>query len=199
VHTHRSLRARWTGLRDHLPPQAFERSLCVLPTHFGHGLICNSLFPWLTGNDLYITPPFRPEVIVRLGAIIDEHQITFLSSVPSIWKLASKLSQPPSRGSLRRLHCGSAPLSADAWENIRRWSGCHEVCNAYGITETGSWVAGSAKASQPAEDGLIGEGWGAIIEILNRNDTNEPLTNGDRCETGETGYGWINTPALMKG
>jgi hypothetical protein len=48
----------------------------MLPTHFGHGLICNSLFPWLSGNDLYITPPFRPELVMRLGAMIDEHQIT---------------------------------------------------------------------------------------------------------------------------
>ncbi|MBA2623809.1 MAG: AMP-binding protein, partial [Chthoniobacterales bacterium] len=37
VHTHRSLRARWIGLRDHLPSAAFARSLCMLPTHFGHG------------------------------------------------------------------------------------------------------------------------------------------------------------------
>lgn len=171
----------------------------MLPTHFGHGLICNSLFPWLSGHDLHITPPFRPDLVVRLGSVIDEHRITFLSSVPALWKLALKLAKPPQRGTLRRVHCGSAPLSAAAWEDIRRWTGTQQVCNAYGITETGSWVAGLEDASAPAEDGLIGEGWGAVIEILHTDDPARALDGEQRCAVGEPGYVWLNTPALMKG
>jgi len=199
VHTHRSLQARWNALRNNLPLTAFERSLCLLPTHFGHGLICNSLFPWLSGNDLCIAPPFRPELIMRLGALIDEHQITFMSSVPSIWKLALKLARPPSGGTLKRLHCGSAPLSATVWEGIRTWSGCRQVCNCYGITETGSWVAGSRDASEPAEDGLIGEGWDTIIQISHQNDTSLAPNEDQRCAAGESGYVWLKTEGIMKG
>lgn len=199
VHTHRSLRSRWIGLRDHLPDAAFRRSLCMLPTHFGHGLICNSLFPWLSGHDLYISPPFRPDLVMRLGSVIDEHAITFMSSVPAIWKLALKLARPPQGGTLQRVHCGSAPLSAAAWEDIRHWSGTRQVCNAYGITETGSWVAGLDDADAPAEDGLIGTGWGAVIQVLRTDDTTQPLNPGHRCAPGESGYVWLNTPALMKG
>lgn len=199
VHTHRSLRARWIGLRDHLPAGACARSLCMLPTHFGHGLICNCLFPWLSGHDLYITPPFRPDLVLKLGNMIDEHGITFMSSVPPIWKLALKLAKPPHLGTLRRVHCGSAPLSAVAWEDIRKWTGTRHVCNAYGITETGSWVAGLGNADVPAEDGLIGEGWGAVIQILRSDDTSQPLRFEERCAPGESGYVWLNTPALMKG
>jgi acyl-CoA synthetase (AMP-forming)/AMP-acid ligase II len=199
VHTHRSLRARWTGLRDHLPAAAFARSLCMLPTHFGHGLICNSLFPWLSGNDLYITPPFRPDLIARVGALIDEHRITFMSSVPSIWKLALKLTKPPQKGTLQRVHIGSAPLSAALWNDIRKWTGTPHVCNAYGITETGSWVAGLEKADVTAEDGLIGVGWAAIIKVLHTEETTQPLKPEYQCKTGESGYVWLNTPALMKG
>jgi acyl-CoA synthetase (AMP-forming)/AMP-acid ligase II len=199
VHTHRSLRARWIALRDHLPAGAFERSLCMLPTHFGHGLICNALFPWLSGHDLYITPSFRPDLIARLGGIVDEHEITFMSSVPPMWKLALKLAKPPQRATLRRVHCGSAPLSAVAWDEIRKWTNTQQVCNAYGITETGSWVAGLRDADIPAEDGLIGEGWGALIRILKTNDTSQPLDERQRCAIGESGYVWLNTPALMKG
>jgi acyl-CoA synthetase (AMP-forming)/AMP-acid ligase II len=199
VHTHRSLRARWIGLRDHLPADAFARSLCMLPTHFGHGLICNCLFPWLSGCDLYITPPFRPDLVMKLGSLIDEHSITFMSSVPPIWKLALKLAKPPQRGSLQRVHCGSAPLSAIAWEEIRKWTGTRQVCNAYGITETGSWVAGLDDADVAAEDGLIGTGWGAVVQVLQTNDTTQPIREEDRCATGESGYVWLNTPALMKG
>jgi len=43
LHTHRSLRARWMSLRDHLGVVAFKKTLCMLPIHFGHGLIRNSL------------------------------------------------------------------------------------------------------------------------------------------------------------
>ena len=171
VHTHRSLRARWISLREALGTAAFARTLCVLPTHFGHGLICNCLFPWLSGQDLILTPPFRADILVRLGAIVDEHRITFLSSVPAVWKLALKLGRPPRAGSLQRVHCGSAPLSASTWEDIRRWTGVRQVCNAYGITETGSWVAGLRDADCAAEDGLIGEGWGAVIKVLHTRDT----------------------------
>ena len=199
LHTHRSLRARWIGLRDHLPANAFARSLCMLPTHFGHGLICNCLFPWLSGCDLYITPPFRPDLVVKLGSLVDEHDITFMSSVPPIWKLALKLAKPPQRGSLQRVHCGSAPLSAVAWDEIRKWTGTRQVCNAYGITETGSWVAGLDDCDVPAEDGLIGTGWGAVIQILRTNDTTQPIREEDRCAVGDSGYVWLNTPALMKG
>jgi acyl-CoA synthetase (AMP-forming)/AMP-acid ligase II len=131
--------------------------------------------------------------------VLDEHEITFMSSVPPIWKLALKLAKPPERGSLQRVHCGSAPLSAAAWEDIRKWTGTRNVCNAYGITETGSWVAGLDHADAPAEDGLIGGGWGSVIQILRTDDTTKPLTDEDRCASGESGYVWLNTPALMKG
>lgn len=199
VHTHRSLLARWMALREQLGIAAFARTLCMLPTHFGHGLICNCLFPWLSGQDLYITPPFRPDIIMRLGALLDEHRITFMSSVPSVWRMALKMSRPPQAGSLQRVHVGSAPLSAHVWEEIRTWTGTRQVCNAYGITETGSWVAGLADADVAAEDGLIGEGWGAVIKVLRTSETDVPLDAGAECAVGETGYVWLNTPALMKG
>ncbi len=199
VHTHRSLRARWMSLRDHLGVEPFRKTLCMLPTHFGHGLICNSLFPWLSGQDLYITQAFRPDLVMRLGALIDENGITFMSSVPPIWRLALKLARPPQKGTLRRVHCGSAPLSAHMWEEIRGWTGTRNVCNAYGITETGSWVAGLADADVPVEDGLIGQGWGAVVQVLRTQETSRPLDPQLRCGPSEAGFVWLNTPALMKG
>jgi acyl-CoA synthetase (AMP-forming)/AMP-acid ligase II len=199
LHTHRSLRARWMSLRDNLGVAAFERTLCLLPTHFGHGLICNALFPWLSGCDLLVTPPFRPELIMQLGGLVDEHRVSFLSSVPSVWRLALKMARPPQGGTLRRVHVGSAPLAAQTWNAIRGWSGTRQVCNAYGITETGSWVAGLADASVPAEDGLIGQGWGAVVQVLRTAETGNPLEPELRCAPGESGYVWLNTPALMKG
>jgi acyl-CoA synthetase (AMP-forming)/AMP-acid ligase II len=201
VHTHASLRARWAALEAHLGLASYARTLCLLPTHFGHGLICNSLFPWLAGQDLFITPPFRADLLVRLGALIDEHRITFLSSVPALWRLVLRMARPPRGGTLRRVHCGSAPLPATLWESVRGWAGTPQVFNTYGLTETGSWVAGTSIGPFTPADGLIGEPWGATIEVRRAADVEsgraEP--SAPLCAPGEVGYLWIKTPALMRG
>jgi oxalate---CoA ligase len=199
VHTHRSLRARWMSLRQSLGTAAFERTLCLLPTHFGHGLICNCLYPWLSGRDLFILPPFKPEIIVKLGEIIDRHAITFMSSVPTVWRLASKTSAPPQAASLRRVFCGSAPLTESLWQTIRKWTGAQQVFNAYGITETASWLAGTSVSDVAPEDGLIGEAWGGVIRVLNCGDTEAFDAGAAVCKSGEPGHVWVNTPALMQG
>jgi len=199
VHTHRSLVARWVTLRHSLGLEPYRRTLCVLPTHFGHGLICNCLFPWLSGCDLFIAPPFQSGLIMHLGSLIDEHRITFMSSVPSVWNLALKTAAPPAQGSLLRVHVGSAPLSANNWKQIIDWTGTGEVFNAYGITETGSWVAGTTGGPVVPESGLIGEPWGSVIEIREAMDSGTSLEAGRHCKRGEAGMVWLQTPALMKG
>jgi len=60
-------------------------------------------------------------------------------------------------------------------------------------------VAGLEDASVPAEDGLIGHGWGAVIKVLKTNAADAPLNAELACAPGESGYVWLNTPALMKG
>ena len=199
VHTHRSLRARWMALRQSLGLAAFRRTLCLLPTHFGHGLICNALFPWLSGQHLFIVPPFKADLVVQLGALLDTHAITFLSSVPTVWRFALKTAKPPRAASLERVFCGSAPLSGHLWEEIRRWTGAREVWNSYGITETGSWLAGTSVTDFTPEDGLIGEPWGGVIKILRGVDAAAQLDAAQECAAGESGHVWVNTPALMRG
>ncbi|HTO53181.1 MAG TPA: class I adenylate-forming enzyme family protein [Myxococcota bacterium] len=199
VHTHRSLRARWTSLSSALGLASFRRTLCLLPTHFGHGLICNCLFPWLHGQDLYVLPPFRADLLVQLGELIDRHAITFLSSVPTVWRLALKTSRPPSGRSLVRVHCGSAPLSASLWRSVQDWSGTRDVKNAYGITETGSWLAGTPDDFEGPEDGLIGRAWGGELRVMPGADPERSPAWSTACAPGESGHVWIHTPALMKG
>jgi acyl-CoA synthetase (AMP-forming)/AMP-acid ligase II len=196
VHTHRSLRARWVTLRQSLGVDAYERTLCLLPTHFGHGLICNCLFPLLSGQELFLTPPFKPDVVMRLGSIIDDHAITFLSSVPSVWRIALKAAAPPKCGTLRRVHCGSAPLSTHLWKDVQGWSGIEQVWNAYGITETGSWAAGTSLDGLVPQDGLVGVPWGSVVAVV-RSDG--PPSAEDACGPDEPGRVWLQTPALMRG
>ena len=198
VHTHRSLHAQWRALTAALAGIQFRRTLCLLPTHFGHGLICNCLFPWLSGNTLCILPPFRPDTVSRLGQLLDEHAISFMSSVPTIWRLALKLSRAPNRGSLDRVFCGSAPLSAHLWREVQRWTGAR-LSNTYGITETASWLAGSAGGESTPKDGLVGKPWGGVIRVLDSGDTQRPIDAFARAAPGEEGHVWVRTPALMQG
>jgi len=197
VHTHRSLRARWTSLRDSLGKDVYRRTLCMLPTHFGHGLICNALFPWLSGNDLFILPPFRPDFVANLGTLVDTHEITAMSSVPTVWNLALRMARPPQKGTLQRIHCGSAPLTKAMWEQVSDWAGGARVLNTYGITETGSWVAGPVGDDIEPEDGLVGRPFGAVIKITRQ--TEDETAEPELCATGEAGMIWLNTPALMAG
>lgn len=199
VHTHRSLRARWTSLRDHLGIDAFARTLCILPTHFGHGLIVNSLFPWLSGCELLVQPPFRAENLVTLGETIDQHEITFVSSVPAVWRLALRIARPPTKGSLRRVFVGSAPLSESLWRSVQEWTSTRDVVNAYGITETGSWLAGTSIAGLEPEDGLVGVAWGGVLRVLRGGDPGVESDAGAICAANELGHVWVSTPALMRG
>ena len=199
IHTHRSLHARWISLFSSLGIKASRKTLCFLPTHFGHGLICNCLFPWLYGQDLYVLPPFAPSILLELGTLIDEHEITFLSSVPSIWRLVLKTSRPPTKNSLGRVLCGSAPLTETLWTSVQEWTGAKEVINAYGVTETASWLAGTTVPDARPEDGLIGVPWGGHVAIRRSSDTTVPPIWIEPCDPNEPGYVWVQTPALMKG
>lgn len=199
VHTHRSLHARWASLATALGQEPYRRTLCLLPTHFGHGLICNCLFPWLGGNELHVLPPFRADLLTQLGDLIDRHDITFMSSVPTVWRLAIKTARPPAGGSLERVHCGSAPLTASLWRSMQEWTGTRDVKNAYGITETGSWLAGTPDDFREPEDGLIGVAWGGSLRVMPSSDPAQSPTWSPACAAGESGHIWIRTPALMKG
>jgi acyl-CoA synthetase (AMP-forming)/AMP-acid ligase II len=203
VHTHRSLLARWTALRAHVGLADLGRSLCLLPTHFGHGLICNALYPWLGGQRLAVLPPFRSEVILQLGALVDEHEITFVSSVPALWRLALRTARPPRKGTLRRVFCGSAPLSAAMWRGIGEWAGGAAVSNVYGLTETASWVAGAAAGTVP-EDGLVGQAWGAALAVRDAagpqcTPPGPTAPPGPSVPRGAVGSVWVRTPGLMRG
>lgn len=199
VHTHRSLRARWQSLREYVGLRTVRRALCLLPSQFGHGLICNSLFPWLSGQRLAVLPPFRADVILQLGALLDEHRITFMSSVPALWRVGLRTARPPRGRTLERVFCGSAPLSAAMWQDVARWTGA-AVSNVYGITETASWLAGTATGATP-EDGLVGEPWGSRIAIAAADEEGDgpPVRSGGQARPGEPGRVWVSTPALMRG
>src|SRR6185295_11465529 len=107
--------------------------------------------------------------------------------------------RPPTRGSLRRVFVGSAPLSESLWRSVQEWSGAPEVLNAYGITETGSWLAGTTVDGFEPEDGLIGVPWGGVLRVLRGGEPGVESDPDATCAPGELGHVWVSTPALMRG
>ncbi|OUR79551.1 hypothetical protein A9Q83_03890 [Alphaproteobacteria bacterium 46_93_T64] len=190
-HSFRSLLARFTLNQAYMKLPKSIKTLCPLPTHFGHGLIGNLLTPLLSGRDVILLDDKSPMGLAKLGEIIDANEIGFLSSVPSFWKMATRLSKPPVSGSLKRVHVGSAPLSTELWEAIANWCGTDQVFNMYGITETANWIGGTSLAEGRKADGRIGEVWGGSAMVL------DPET-GERSLTG-SGELLVQTPSLMNG
>ena len=155
---------------------ALARALVSLPTFFGHGLIGNSLTPLMAGGTIVLHPLGMP-LIDKLGSIIDKHSISFMSSVPSLWRLALTCSPRPASSSLVRVHVGSAPLSAALWSEIADWSGA-EVVNCYGITETANWIAGASSNAGMA-DGLVGTMWGGNAGVLDESGSIQARGSGE--------------------
>ena len=189
VHSFRALFARLSSNRENIPSHERRVTLCPLPTHFGHGLIGNSLTSLLDGGHVLIASNDLKTVSI-LGDLVDDHGVTFMSSVPTFWKIAAKFDTRRRGASLRRVHVGSAPLSKALWSNIIEWAGTRNVVNMYGMTETANWVAGASAAEFEPDDGLVGIAWGAQIAVKKQDSS---IVN-----TG-SGEVLIKSPSLMEG
>jgi acyl-CoA synthetase (AMP-forming)/AMP-acid ligase II/thioesterase domain-containing protein len=165
-----------------------RRALVTLPTHFGHGLIGNALTPLTSGGDIVLCPR-GTSLGDGLGKIIDEHKISFLSSVPTLWRIALGSNKAPKGNSLRRVHVGSAPLAPALWSEIAAWSRA-DVVNCYGMTETANWIAGASSREDAVADGLVGRPWGGIAAVMDDRGTVEAIGEGEIV---------IQSPCLMRG
>lgn len=203
VHTFKSLNNKWNSLSKIFKKKDLKNTLCTLPTHFGHGLICNCLFPFFLGCTLHILPKFNLSLLINLGKIIDKFKITYLSSVPTIWRIVTANSKKPKRKTLKLITCGSSPLSKILWKKIQNWSGQKKIWNTYGITETGSWIAGTSLKKIIPDDGFIGKPWGIKIKILRiKPDEIKKLDkrtiSKNNLKKNQRGYIWVKTNTLMK-
>lgn len=190
VHSFRSLQGRLALNQAYIPESHRKITLCPLPTHFGHGLIGNCLTALTAGNDIILIKGGEFRTAAALGAIIDKYGVTFMSSVPAHWKMALKASKPPEKGTLKRVHIGSAPLSSDLWQNVMKWSGTDEVFNMYGITETCNWIGGASGADHEVVDGLIGQLWGGSAAVMTEEGEIKAVGEGEII---------VQTPSLMVG
>jgi acyl-CoA synthetase (AMP-forming)/AMP-acid ligase II len=183
----RAILTRLSLNRQVIGEEALRRALLTLPLHFGHGLIGNALTPLAAGGTLVMAGRGL-SLASNLGGILDEHRVTFMSSVPAFWRMALKTSRPPSGLSLERVHVGSAPLSSELWERIATWSGC-EVFNCYGMTETANWFSGVSSAEGCA-DNLVGRPWGGRAGVIDADGTVAAVGEGEIA---------VLTPSVMTG
>lgn len=142
-----------------------RNTLCTLPLFFGHGLIGNALTPLYAGQHLFLWPKVQMSELASFGNMLDKHKVTFLSSVPSFWRMVLATSAPP-KNPLQRVNVGSAPLSEQLWENICQWCGTENVFNTYGMTETANWISGGAFSEAARTDGYVGRPWGGVFRVL---------------------------------
>jgi oxalate---CoA ligase len=184
----RALSARIAANVASIGRATLRRTLVTLPTHFGHGLIGNALTPLMNGGEIVLHPLGAP-LASNLGRIIDDYAISFMSSVPTSWRIAKTRSEPPKDSSLARVHVGSAPLSAQLWSDIAAWSRS-EVINCYGLTETANWVAGASSNMEGIADGLVGKGWGCDVAIMDEGGSIRSAGRGELV---------IKSPSLMSG
>jgi len=187
VLTHRAIQARLALNAAHIGND-LAVTLTPLPMHFGHGLIGNTLTTLAAGGRLVLWPEPGAAGLPQLGSVIDRHGVTFMSSVPSLWRAALKLSPPPVGGTVRRVHVGSAPLSEPLWRDIAAWAGTSRVVNMYGITETANWIGGWSAEDGIDGDGQVGRPWGGAFALR--------ADDGTIASTGR-GEVLVNSPSLM--
>lgn len=185
-----ALRSRLDLNLKYIDPSEITNVLCPLPTHFGHGLIGNCLTFLQAGCRVILAPNPDATFLFDFGRTLDSYKVSFLSSVPTLWKIVVETASEPIATSLKRIHIGSAPLSERLWRDVIRWSGTSDVVNMYGMTETANWVAGASAATYSPRDGLVGKLWGGETGLLVRG---EEITH-----TGE-GELLIQTPSFMSG
>lgn len=167
VHTYENLAFRFESARSALGDAVMDTTISFLPLHFAHGLIGICLSSLFQSRRFLLPPDLSIASFSRASDWIDEYKVTFLSGTPATWNLLLRLSKPPQMGTLRRVQMASALATTQQFLDLRRWSGC-DVWNAYGTSETASWVSDRLIDDNTAPDS-VGDGsrWRARFEIVN--------------------------------
>jgi long-chain acyl-CoA synthetase len=142
VHSHAGILQKVEDIRAWFGLGGSDSELCLLPTYFGHGLVCACLTTLHFGGTLHLCRPFDAELLPRVFALADHHGITTFSTVPTIVRLLLRNAAiaAPSSGRLRFVTCASAPLHPEEALAFEARFGVPLV-HCYGLTEAGTWSA----------------------------------------------------------
>ncbi len=156
-------------LQQQISSAEIKNSLCFLPTFFGHGLICNSLFPLFYAENFYIAQKMTIEFAGNFSHFISDKNITFFSSVPGHWEFILGFSDEIKNDSLKRVHCASAPLKKEKIKHILSWLKLVSFYDVYGATEMLGWFA-CRKIESPTEDSVFDQFWNCEHKFSNERE-----------------------------
>jgi long-chain acyl-CoA synthetase len=191
LHSHAGVLAKTRAIASWFGLGAGDATLCMLPTHFGHGLVCSCLTTLAHGGTLVLCRPFDLELIRRVFMLADEHGVTTFSTVPTIVRLLLRdrsIARPRS-ARLRYVTCASAPLHAEEVEAFEARFGV-PLLNCYGMTEAGTWSALS-RIDASRDRRSIGMAVGCELRVV------DPA--GAALPAGEIGELQIAGPSVMLG
>ncbi|MEO8700889.1 MAG: class I adenylate-forming enzyme family protein [Kofleriaceae bacterium] len=200
MHSHATLLAKVSTITDWFGFDDSFRSLCLLPTHFGHGLICNCLSTLFYGGSLVLCRPFDFQLVTRLTKILEDFQVSTFSTVPAVVRtLMLVLDRRPrvTLPALRFVTCASSTLTTDDIEPFEEKLGV-PLLNCYGITETASWTAFSPRdPARPKES--VGKAFNCEIRAVDPA-TRQPVAAGVEGELQVKGpsvmLGYLKLPEL---
>jgi acyl-CoA synthetase (AMP-forming)/AMP-acid ligase II len=193
VHSHAGILAKVRAIASWFRLGDGDSALCMLPTHFGHGLVCSCLTTLSYGGTLVLCRPFDLELLPRVFALADEYGVTTFSSVPTIVRLLLRNAAiaPPRAGRLAFVTCASAPLHPEEIAGFESRFGV-PLLNCYGLTEAGTWSAMSPNT--PDRDRRsIGTAAGCRMRAVSTDNADVPLP------PGEIGELQIAGPSVMLG
>jgi long-chain acyl-CoA synthetase len=193
LHGHAGILSKLAAIQSWFGLDADTTALCLLPTHFGHGLIACCLSTFRYGGTLVLCQPFDVELLQRLFTLVERYRVNVFSTVPAIIRLLLRFAGASDRGppppSLRFVTCASALLHAqeiDAFEARFRVP----LLNCYGITEGATWAAMSSP-DRERDRRSAGTAYGCRIRAVDRGRVELP--------PGEIGNLEIAGPSLMLG
>jgi long-chain acyl-CoA synthetase len=194
VHSHAGVLQKLDDIKAWFDLGESDSALCMLPTHFGHGLVCVCLSALNYGGTLVLCRPFDMELLPRAFQLADQHGVTTFSTVPTIVRLMLRnhAIEPATSGRLRFVTCASAPLHPQEGEAFETRFGV-PLLNCYGLTEGGTWSAMSPV--DPARDRRsVGTAAGCRFRAVSRE--------GDEVRAlpaGEVGELELSGPSVMLG
>jgi acyl-CoA synthetase (AMP-forming)/AMP-acid ligase II len=191
VHSHAGILHKLDTIRSWFGLGESDSSLCMLPTHFGHGLVCVCLSALNVGGTLVLCRPFDMELLPRVFALADQYRVTTFSTVPTIVRLMlrNRATAAPAAGSLRFVTCASAPLHPEEAGAFEARFGV-PLLNCYGLTEAGTWCAMSA--NDPDRDRRsVGVACGGGFRVVGHD--------GAPLPAGEVGELQVSGPSVMLG
>lgn len=205
VHSHAAILRKVDDIRAWFGLGEPDSELCMLPTHFGHGLVCTCLTTLSFGGTLVLCRPFDAELLPRVFALADEHGVATFSTVPTIIRLMlrNQAIRAPASGRLRFVTCASAPLHPEEALAFEARFGV-PLLNCYGLTEAGTWSAmspldrpaapASGPLAPPRDPRSVGTAVGCRIRAV--------AVHGDRrtpLPPGEIGELELSGPSVMLG